>query len=64
MSRERKFGELAVTFHTEEAAKQFDDFLDSEFTIFYGGEEVGRFKPKDNFDPLKFFGVDSSEGCP
>lgn len=59
--KERTFGEVTVTFPTEQAAKDFDTYLNTETVIYYGGKEIGRSKPIDNFDPYKFFGINREE---
>ena len=61
MSRERQFGDVSVTFHTEEEAQRFDAYLDGEFVLYYAGEEIDRFKMRDRFEPLKFFGIENND---
>ena len=58
MSKVRTFdnGKLSITFSSEEAAKSFDEYYESEWTIVYNGEKE-KFKIKDNFNPYKFFNV-------
>lgn len=58
MSKIRTFdnGKLSVKFTTEENAKSFDEFYNSEFKIIYNGE-TSSFKIKDSFDPYEFFNV-------
>lgn len=57
MSKTREFdeGKLKVTFTSEEAAKRFDEYLDSEWEIVYNGSTIGSVKVRDEFDPYKFF---------
>lgn len=57
MSRQRTYGDVTVTFATEQAAKDFDAWLDGEEVLYIGGKEMGRWKTRDNFDPYKFFGI-------
>lgn len=52
-------GKLSVRFVSEEKAKSFDEYLNTTFKIVYGGEEVGNFKIKDNFNPYEFFGINT-----
>ena len=56
MSKVRTFddGKLSVAFSSEEDAKSFDEYLESEWTIIYKGEKE-KFKIKDNFNPYEFF---------
>ena len=61
MSRQRTFGEVTVTFRTEQDAKDFDDYLESTITLTIDGEEIDRYKVKNRFDPYKFFGIDREE---
>jgi len=63
MSRKRTFdnGKVSVTFRTEEQAKDFDDYLESTFTLTIDGVEVDRWKVKDRFDPYDFFHIERSE---
>ena len=63
MSTVRSFddGKIVVQFRDEQAAADFDAYLESTFTISMGGEPCGSFKVKDNFDPYKFFGVEKQE---
>lgn len=58
MSRVRTFddGKLSITFSSEEAAKSFDEYYESEMTIVYNGKKE-KFKIKDNFNPYEFFNV-------
>ena len=58
MSRVRTFddGKLSITFPSEEAAKSFDEYYESEMTIVYNGKKE-KFKIKDNFNPYEFFNV-------
>lgn len=59
MNRMRTFdnGRISVTFRTEEEAKEFDDYLESTFTLTIDGQEVDRWKVKDRFDPYEFFHI-------
>lgn len=63
MSRTRTFdnGKVSVTFRTEEAAKDFDDYMESTFALTIDGEEVDRWKVKDRFNPYEFFHIERSE---
>lgn len=63
MSTMRSFddGKIVVQFRDEQAAADFDAYLESTFTISIGGETIGSFKVKDSFDPYKFFGVEKQE---
>lgn len=58
MSRERTYGDVTVVFSTAKAAEDFDNYLNTETTIYYGGKEIGKFKPIDNFNQYKFFGIE------
>ena len=63
MSTVRSFddGKIVVQFRDEQAAADFDAYLESTFTITMGGEPHGSFKVKDSFDPYKFFGIEKQE---
>ena len=50
-------GKLSVRFASAEKAKSFDNYLNSTFTIVYGGKKIESFKVKDNFNPYEFFNV-------
>ena len=54
-------GKITVQFRDEQAAADFDAYLESTFNITIGGEQCGSFKVKDNFDPYKFFGIEKEE---
>lgn len=58
MSKVRTFddGKLSVTFSSEEAAKSFDEYYESEMTIVYNGKKE-KFRIKDKFNPYEFFNV-------
>ena len=58
MSKVRTFddGKLSITFSSEEAAKSFDEYYESEMTIVYNGKKE-KFKIKDSFNPYEFFNV-------
>jgi hypothetical protein len=51
------FGDVTVTFKTEEEAKRFDEYLESEIVVRYADEEIDRFKIKDKFDAAEFFNI-------
>lgn len=57
MNRIRIFNDVTITFKTEQDAKDFDSYLESETIIYYAGKEIGRSKVKDNFDVYKFFNI-------
>ena len=53
----RVFGDVTVTFKTEEEAKRFDEYLESEIVVRYADEEIDRFIIKDRFDAAEFFNI-------
>jgi hypothetical protein len=59
-TRKRTFdnGKVSVTFRTEEEAKNFDDYLESTFSLKIDGVEVDSWKVKDRFNPYEFFNID------
>ena len=59
--RKRTFGNVSVTFATEEAARDFDEYLESTFTLYVDGEAVDSYKVKERFDPYTFFGIKKGE---
>ena len=61
MSRTRAFGSVSVTFATEEAARDFDEYLESTFTLYIDGEAIDSYKVKERFDTYNFFGIKKGE---
>lgn len=59
--REFDNGRIKVKFHTEQDAKDFDAYLESEWTLTIGGEEIDRWIVKDRFDPYSFFNIERSD---
>lgn len=59
--RKRTFGDVSVTFASEEAARDFDEYLESTFTLYVDGEAVDSYKVRDRFDPFTFFGIKKGE---
>ncbi len=51
-------GRLIVKFHTEQEAKEFDQYLNSEIVIEIDGTEY-RSKIADDFNPYQFFGFET-----
>ena len=58
MDRIRTFNDVTITFKTEQDAKNFDEYLESEFTIYYDNKEIGKYKIKDNFNVYEFFNIE------
>ena len=57
MSRTREFPDgTSVTFRTEQDAINFDNYLESTFTLTVDGEVIDSYKVKDRFNAKEFFG--------
>lgn len=63
MSGVRTFddGKVIVRFASEEAARDFDEYLDSEFKIVMNGEMLGSTKVREGFNPYEFFHIKREE---
>lgn len=59
--RKRTFGKVSVTFATEQAAIDFDEYLESTFTLYVDGKEVDSYKVRDRFNPYDFFGIERGD---
>lgn len=55
-TREFDDGRLKIVFHTEQDAIDFDNWLNSETSLWMDGKEVARWKNSDNFNPYAHFG--------